>query len=488
MSGAGKQREDWFVVGRPLSGGRGALLMALSFILPIALWCFAAYAPFLWKVDYKISLTADPSDRDQFPATYVPGDTLEEALFLQFQEAVRSDNEALAAQQAAGTPSDISERSARRLNQKIMKGFEPVMRSNGWFTREQDDENVGAYFEEYFSEVFKIWEELAAGALTPEEGTMSGENLEVVRKNWAMLSAVSPVYDPANFLSEPMYRLVPEGEKVVGRPAYLPAPDEVLRRAFEDFGGDSELGALNIWEKYRSSLKVVFVGFLLAVAIGVPLALMAGTLSFFARLFEPFIDFFRYMPAPAFGTVLMAIFGVEQQPKIALVFLGTFPHLILMVANTTRLLDQSLLEAAQTLGAKRGQLVWRVVVPGLMPSLYNDLRILLGWAWTWLVVAELIGTKSGLTEIIDTQGRRFHFDHVYPVILLIGMTGFITDQILSGIRGAIFPWTSEGRQGVVGRGAMMVIRGMKWMVDPGRVPPEVAVLSSNAAGKGEETT
>ena len=85
-----------------------------------------------------------------------------------------------------------------------------------------------------------------------------------------------------------------------------------------------------------------------------------------------------------------------------------------------------------------------MVIPGILPNLYNDLRILLGWAWTWLVIAELLGVKAGLTEIIDTQGRRFHFDHVYPIILLIGFTGFLTDQFLSWFRGVLFPYTEDG--------------------------------------------
>ena len=83
-------------------------------------------------------------------------------------------------------------------------------------------------------------------------------------------------------------------------------------------------------------------------------------------------------------------------------------------------------------------------IPGILPNLYNDLRILLGWAWTWLIIAELLGVKAGLTEIIDTQGRRFHFDHVYPIILLIGLTGFLTDQFLAWFRGVIFPYTEQG--------------------------------------------
>ncbi|RPH38622.1 MAG: ABC transporter permease subunit, partial [Burkholderiales bacterium] len=126
-----------------------------------------------------------------------------------------------------------------------------------------------------------------------------------------------------------------------------------------------------------------------------------------------------------------------------LVFVGTIFQLVLVVANTTRRLDLPLLEAAQTLGANQAQLLTRVVIPGILPNLYNDLRILLGWAWTWLVIAELVGVKSGLTEYIETQGRWRNFDSVYPVIILIGLIGFFTDQILSAFSRVFFPWTSE---------------------------------------------
>ncbi|MDQ8191533.1 ABC transporter permease [Roseibacillus persicicus] len=482
MSKRTKPREPWFAVGKPLSGYQAAIPMALSFVIPILIWCFAAYAPFLWHVDYRITMTSEPSDKEAFPATYVVDDTMEESFFESFQDSIRQDNKTLKEQREAGTVEVASARAGRRANQKVLKNFEPVMRANGWFTTEKTEENVSAYFKAYFAATYETWGKLAAGELKPASGTLSRENLAIVKDNWALLSSVSPTYDSGNFLSEPIYRLIPEGKKVVGRPAYLPAPHEVVVRGWQDFRGESELGELNVWEKYASSLRVVISGFLLCVLIGIPLALLAGTFSFFARLFEPFTDFFRYMPAPAFGTVLMAIFGVDQQPKIALVFLGTFPQLILMVANTTRLLEQPMLDAAQTLGARKGQLVWRVVVPGILPSLYNDLRILLGWAWTWLVVAELIGTKSGLTEIIDTQGRRFHFDHVYPIILLVGLTGFLTDQVLANLRDIFFPWATEGKKSPLAR----LFRWVGSRVQAWRdVDPPVAPVTVEASTEGE---
>jgi NitT/TauT family transport system permease protein len=169
---------------------------------------------------------------------------------------------------------------------------------------------------------------------------------------------------------------------------------------------------------------------------------LCGTYPVFSKLVEPFTDFFRYMPAPTFSTLLVAIFLANDAPKIALVFVGTIFQLVLVVANTTRRLDLPLLEAAQTLGADQAQLLTRVVIPGILPNLYDDLRILLGWAWTWLVIAELVGVKSGLTEFIETQGRWRNFDSVYPVIILIGLIGFFTDQILSALSWVFFPWTA----------------------------------------------
>ena len=198
-----------------------------------------------------------------------------------------------------------------------------------------------------------------------------------------------------------------------------------------------------MWQRVGHSIRIVFGGFLLATLVGVPIGILCGTYPVFSKVVEPFTDFFRYLPAPTFSTLLVAIFLANDAPKIALVFVGTIFQLVLVVANTTRRLDLPLLEAAQTLGAKQAQLLTRVVIPGILPNLYDDLRILLGWAWTWLVIAELVGVKSGLTEFIETQGRWRNFDSVYPVIILIGLIGFFTDQILSALSRIFFPWTSE---------------------------------------------
>lgn len=463
-------------MGQPLDERKSGFLVICSFLLPILVWCFIAYNPFLWKVDYRITLTGVSDDKEAFGATYIEGDTMEENYFAEFQESIRKDNLTLG-QASTGTPAP-SPRSIRRINKKLLRDFEPILVANGWFDSSlKDQTDTKDYYLQLYSASYAAWERIANDPDTLKKGTLSPENITIVQKNWASLESISPIYDSNNFYSQPLLKLIPEGEKKIGRPSYIPAPHEVIFTAWNDFRGKSELGDLSVWSKYGESLRVVFTGFFISCLIGVPLALIAGTFPFFSRLLEPFADFFRYMPAPAFSTVLIAVFGLAHSPKIALIVLGTLPHLILMAANTTRMVDRSLLDAAQTLGATNQKLVSRVVIPAILPSLYDDLRILLGWAWTWLVIAELIGAKSGLTEIIDTQGRRFHFDHVYPIIFLIGITGFLTDQILSAIRTIIFPWTADGKIGIIGKFILLPKRLTDWLLSD-RSSPSISTSNS----------
>jgi len=174
--------------------------------------------------------------------------------------------------------------------------------------------------------------------------------------------------------------------------------------------------------------------------IGVPLGIACGTYAAVARLNEPFIEFFRYLPAPAFGALAVAVLGIHDAPKIAVIVIGTFFQQVLVIANTTRKLDFALLEAAMTLGTKGWRLIWRVVVPGILPDLYRDQRVLLGWAWTYLIVAELIGASSGITFFITQQARYQHFDKVYAAIVIIGVIGLGVDLLLALVGRKLFPW------------------------------------------------
>jgi len=224
-------------------------------------------------------------------------------------------------------------------------------------------------------------------------------------------------------------------------PVYLPAPHEVATALYSAFMTEPRRKNEKwLHESLWDSIQVIFWGFVISSIFGVPLGILAGTYDVFSRLFEPFVEFFRYLPAPAFGALAVAILGIHEAPKIAIIFIGTFFQQVLVVSNTTRKLDPALLEAAMTLGAKRLTLLFRVVIPGIVTHLFKDLRILLGWAWTYLIVAELIGTSSGITWFITQQARYKNFDNVYAAIIIIGIIGFTTDIVLAHIGRKIFPW------------------------------------------------
>jgi len=235
---------------------------------------------------------------------------------------------------------------------------------------------------------------------------------------------------------------IPQGRPA--NPIYLPAPHEVVIALYTAFTAEPQRRNEKwLHESLWDSIQVIFLGFILSSLIGVPLGILAGTYDFFSKLFEPFIEFFRYLPAPAFGALAVAVLGIYDAPKIAIIFIGTFFQQVLVVSNTTRKLDPLLLEAAMTLGAKKLSLLFRVVIPGIITHLYKDLRLLLGWAWTYLIVAELIGTSSGITWFITQQARYKNFDNVFAAIIIIGIIGLTTDLILAALGKKMFIWEKD---------------------------------------------
>ncbi len=242
------------------------------------------------------------------------------------------------------------------------------------------------------------------------------------------------------------HKALPQG--TAANPIYLPAPGAVLRAFYSGLITPAPLAAVpsmpaSMWH----SIRLIFWGFLISSLIGVPLGVLAGTYPLVARLSEPFIEFFRYLPAPAFGALAVAVLGIFDGPKIAIIVIGTVFQQVLIIANTTRKLEATILEAARTLGTRRLGLLTKVVVPGILPDLYRDQRILLGWAWTYLIVAELIGTTSGITWFIVQQARFQHFANVFAAIALIGIVGFGTDLVLSRLSRHLFPWDSTQARG-----------------------------------------
>ena len=236
----------------------------------------------------------------------------------------------------------------------------------------------------------------------------------------------------------------PQGKLV--NPIYLPAPHEVAKALVTAFitppaQPDAPWFHQSLWH----SIKIVFSAFFIASLIGIPLGILCGFSQKISQLTEPFVEFFRYLPAPAFGALAVAILGINDAPKIAIIVIGTLFQQILIIANTTRMVDRGLIEAGFTLGTNKFKSLFHVVILAALPDIYRDLRVLLGWAWTYLIVSELIGTTSGITWFITQQARYQNFDNVYAAILIIGVIGLVCDVVLMKLGQRLFKWKAGAK-------------------------------------------
>jgi NitT/TauT family transport system permease protein len=216
-------------------------------------------------------------------------------------------------------------------------------------------------------------------------------------------------------------------------PIFLPGPATVLERV-KTWWEEGLLGDIGI-----STMRVV-VGWALATLIALPLGLFIGTWRAVQALLEPMMDFIRYMPAVAFVPLVMVWVGIDEGAKVAIIFLGTFFPMVLMVAEDVRRVPAAQIEAAQTMGATSREVVEQVILPSSKPALLDTLRVNMGCAWTYLVVAELVAANSGLGYAILKAQRFLQTDKIFAGILIIGLIGLVIDQLFRMLHRKAFPW------------------------------------------------
>ena len=182
-------------------------------------------------------------------------------------------------------------------------------------------------------------------------------------------------------------------------------------------------------------------GFIIAAVIGVPLGIAMGAYKPIEAFFEPFISFARYLPASAFIPLLILWAGIGETQKMMVIFIGSFFQIVLMVAVTVGGIRRDLVEAAYTLGASDTGIVRRVLLPGSAPDIAEILRLVLGWAWTYVIVAELIGSSSGVGHMITDSQALLNTGQIVFGIIVIGVIGLISDFLLKYVNQRLFPWS-----------------------------------------------
>ena len=218
---------------------------------------------------------------------------------------------------------------------------------------------------------------------------------------------------------------------------FFPPPHEVLTSFWRTLT-DGTL-AKHTW----SSLVVINIGFVISSLLAVPLGVLMGSFRVVQAAIEPLVNFTRYLPVTSMIPLLILWIGIGLNEKVAVIIIGTFFQQIVMVADTAAQVPNELLSAAYTLGATRRQVVTRVLLPATLPGIMDTLRVTMGWAWTYLVVAELVGSSSGLGYMSMQAMRGLHADLIFVAILVIGILGMIMDLLFRGLKRAFMPWAAQ---------------------------------------------
>lgn len=221
---------------------------------------------------------------------------------------------------------------------------------------------------------------------------------------------------------------------------FLPTPLAVVKRFFQNLQNGS-LGADTVISIYR-----ITMGFLLATVLGVPIGILCSCFKRCAAFFKPMCEFVRYMPVPAFVPLLMVWLGIGEFSKIMVVFIGTFFQMVLMVIDNANSVPDDLLATSYTLGANDKIAIFTVLLPAMAPALMQTLRMMIGWAWTYLVVAELVAANSGLGYSILKAQRFLKTENIFVGILVIGVLGLATDFLFNLLIKKLFPWSEGGEK------------------------------------------
>lgn len=215
---------------------------------------------------------------------------------------------------------------------------------------------------------------------------------------------------------------------------FLPSPTDVIHKIVT-MAKDGSLAA-NCWE---STVRVL-VGWIWSVIVALPMGMMMANSKKVSAFVQPIIEFARYLPVVALVPLTLLYLGIGESQKYTIIFLGTFFQLVLMVCDTVSSVDQNMINAGKTLGAGRWQIYKEIIFPAALPGLMDDFRLTIGWAWTYLVVAEMVAANNGLGYMILKSQRYLATDSIFAGLIMIGLIGLGTDWIFRLISRIVAPW------------------------------------------------
>lgn len=217
-------------------------------------------------------------------------------------------------------------------------------------------------------------------------------------------------------------------------PVLLPSPGEVLKSVPVLFN-ERDLVASTI-----ATLKRVLSGFGLAIIVGVPLGIFAGAYRLFDAITGPLSLFARNIPVAVLIPLTILWFGIDETQKTMFIFIATVPFVFFDAARAVIDVHQRYVETAQTLGASSRQIIAKVLIPLALPDIYSSLRSLFGLAFGYIMLAELVNAKYGLGYLLMSSQRRALTEHIFAILILIGLLAYGIDRLLLFFERGLFPY------------------------------------------------
>jgi len=221
------------------------------------------------------------------------------------------------------------------------------------------------------------------------------------------------------------------------QPVFLPPLENMPAVTWNMFASEGILSDI-----YISCVRVL-TGFLVAILIATPLGIIMGYNPRARQIFEPIIGFVRYMPVPVFIPLCILWFGSGDLEKVVIIFLGAFFQLTLMIQDAARDVRHDFYESATMLGAPRRALIGRVLWPAAFPQIFDSYRVAIGWAWTYLIVAEIVGARNGIGFYVIKAQRYLMVPQIFAAMTVIGVMGMTTDLLLSAAHRRLFRWSER---------------------------------------------
>lgn len=206
--------------------------------------------------------------------------------------------------------------------------------------------------------------------------------------------------------------------------SFLPGPFETVVGAKEVLMDGTLLRFVAV-----SGLRVL-KGWGISMCVGIPLGILLGKNKTSKQLFEPFVNFFRFIPAISLLTMFLMWFGVGERSKIAIiVYASCFTIIVNTIAGVVSVEPQKM-QAARALGANEFQVTFTVILPSAVPYIFNGVRLGLGSAYAAIVGAEMLASNEGIGYLIYTSRLYFRMDWVLTGVLVLGLMGFFSDKLL----------------------------------------------------------